>query len=306
MMAMTDTDVCMSPEEPRAKRSYQQKIFVNRSLTLENIKCYGFDMDYTLAIYKSPDYEIMGFELIKDRLLSVGYPPELTRYTYDPSFPTRGLVIDTKYGNLLKVDSNGNILVCSRGFYFLKGYDIKKYYPNKFIQRHDTERFYNLSTLFNLSETYIYSCLVDIFTRATRYENLINGFKHGDLMITFRSICQDVRDAMDYIHDKGILKSTTIKNLDKFVEQNPILPNFLLRIKEVAKVFLATNSDFNYTEAIMKYLLEGPIKPGTPKKPWRSYFDLIVVDTRKPLFFGEGTVLRQVDTVNIYIFTLHR
>lgn len=34
-----------------------------------------------------------------------------------------------------------------------------------------------------------------------------------------------------------------------------------------------------------------------PQRPWRSYFDLIVVDTRKPLFFAEGTVLRQVDTV---------
>lgn len=30
---------------------------------------------------------------------------------------------------------------------------------------------------------------------------------------------------------------------------------------------------------------------------WRSFFDLIVVDTKKPLFFAEGTVLRQVDTV---------
>lgn len=35
----------------------------------------------------------------------------------------------------------------------------------------------------------------------------------------------------------------------------------------------------------------------TPQRPWRSYFDLIVVDTRKPLFFAEGTVLRQVNTV---------
>lgn len=26
-----------------------RRIFVNRSLTLENIKCYGFDMDYTMA-----------------------------------------------------------------------------------------------------------------------------------------------------------------------------------------------------------------------------------------------------------------
>jgi len=30
-------------------------------------------------------------------------------------------------------------------------------------------------------------------------------------------------------------------------------------------------------------------------KPWREYFDYIVVDSRKPAFFGEGTVLRRVD-----------
>lgn len=94
------------------------RVFVNRSLTLENIKCYGFDMDYTLAskwmnkakkiielqthwqnashlsaslfvVYKSPDYESMGFELLRDRMVSIGYPHEILRYTYDPSFPTR-------------------------------------------------------------------------------------------------------------------------------------------------------------------------------------------------------------------------
>ncbi|KAF3848983.1 hypothetical protein F7725_015480 [Dissostichus mawsoni] len=32
-------------------------VFVNRNLTMENIRCYGFDMDYTMAMYKSPDYE---------------------------------------------------------------------------------------------------------------------------------------------------------------------------------------------------------------------------------------------------------
>ncbi|CAL1569530.1 unnamed protein product [Knipowitschia caucasica] len=284
------------PAEERVKRGNDKRIFVNRSLTLENIKCYGFDMDYTLAIYKSPEFETMGFELIRDRLVSVGYPHELLRYTYDPSFPTRGLVIDTLFGNLLKVDSNGNILVCSHGFYFLKSYDIKKFYPNKFIQRHDTDRFHNLSTLFNLSETYLYACLMDFFTRCSRYENLTTGFQHGDLLMTFRSMFQDVRDAMDHIHNNGVLKDRTIKNLEKFVEKIPNLPYFLTRIKDVAKVFLATNSDYMYTEAIMRYLLETCVTTSGPRKPWRSYFDLIVVDTKKPQFFGEGTVLRQVDT----------
>lgn len=41
-----------------------------------------------------------------------------------------------------------------------------------------------------------------------------------------------------------------------------------------------------------------PSQAGTSHRPWQSYFDLILVDARKPLFFGEGTVLRQVDTVS--------
>uniref|UniRef100_A0AAX7VD97 5'-nucleotidase, cytosolic II, like 1 n=1 Tax=Astatotilapia calliptera TaxID=8154 RepID=A0AAX7VD97_ASTCA len=262
---------------PSAVFLFDHRVFVNRSLTLENIKCYGFDMDYTLATYTSPDYESLGFEQIRDRMVSIGYPHEILRYKYDPSFPTRGLVVDTTYGNLLKVDSNGNILVCSHGFQFLKGEDIHKYYPNMFIQRDDTDRFYILNTLFNLSG--IKSC-----------------FQHGDLLMSYRSMFQDVRDAVDYTHDTGSLKELTTKNLEKYVVRDPNLPVLLTRIKEVAKVFLATNSDYYYTEVIMTYLLESNVKPGSPRKSWRSYFDLVVVDTKKPLFFAEGTVLRQVDT----------
>ncbi|XP_041916405.1 5'-nucleotidase, cytosolic II, like 1 isoform X1 [Alosa sapidissima] len=295
-----DTEAVNLPDLSSAKKNYLNKVFVNRSLTLGNIKCYGFDMDYTLAMYKSPEYEALGFELLRDRLVSIGYPHELLRYSYDPEFPTRGLVYDTMYGNLLKVDSHGNILVCTHGFTYLKGEEIHEYYPNKFIQRDDTERFYILNTLFNLSETYLYACLVDLFTNCTRYKNCARGFQHGDLFMSFTSMFQDVRDAMDHVHDTGSLKERTIKNLDKYVVKDPRIPILLSRVKEVAKVFLATNSDYRYTEAIMIYLLEVPASPRTsqPKRSWRTYFDLVVVDTRKPLFFGEGTVLRQVDTLS--------
>lgn len=279
-----------------AKRDIHHRVFVNKSVTLENIKCYGFDMDYTLAIYKSPEYEGLGFELLRDRLVSIGYPHELLRYSYDPNYPTRGLVYDSSYGNLLKVDSHGNILVCAHGFIYLTGAEIEEYYPNRFIQRDDTERFYILNTLFNLSETYLYACLIDFFTRCSRYKNCQQGFKHGDLFMSYKSMFQDVRDAMNFLHDTGSLKERTLKNLEKYVIRDPRVPEMLSRIKNVAKVFLATNSDYNYTEGIMKYLLDSPPGSKNPKKLWRSYFDLVVVDTRKPLFFAEGTVLRQVDT----------
>ncbi|KAJ8287304.1 hypothetical protein GJAV_G00050030 [Gymnothorax javanicus] len=261
------------PDVRTTKRDHNHRVFVNRSLSLENIKCYGFDMDYTLAMYKSPDYEELGYELLMERLVCIGYPHELLQYKYNPNFPTRGLVFDTTFGNLLKVDAHGNILICAHGFKFLKGEQIEDYYPNRFIQRYDTDRFYILNTLFNLSETYLYACLVDFFTNNSRYIN----------------VC---------LASQGTLKEKTLKNLEKYIVKDDRLPLLLTRMKEVAKVFLATNSDYSYTEAIMEYLFDFPQlhKPGTPKKSWRSYFDLIVVDTRKPLFFAGGTVLRQVDT----------
>uniref|UniRef100_A0A672H3G6 Cytosolic purine 5'-nucleotidase n=1 Tax=Salarias fasciatus TaxID=181472 RepID=A0A672H3G6_SALFA len=252
---------------------------------MEKIKCFGFDMDYTLAVYKSPEYESLGFDLTVERLVSIGYPQELLNFVYDPSFPTRGLVFDTMHGNLLKVDAYGNILVCVHGFNFLRGSDIREMYPNKFIQRGDTDRFYILNTLFNLPETYLFACLVDFFSNCSRYSSCESGFKDGDLFMSYRSMFQDVRDAVDWVHFKGSLKEKTVENLEKYVVKDPKLPLLLSRMNEVAKVFLATNSDYKYTE----------VRP-EDRLPWQTYFDLILVDARKPLFFGEGTVLRQVDT----------
>ncbi|XP_030425358.1 cytosolic purine 5'-nucleotidase isoform X5 [Gopherus evgoodei] len=281
------------------RREAYHRVFVNRSLAMEKIKCFGFDMDYTLAVYKSPEYESLGFDLTVERLVSIGYPQELLSFVYDPSFPTRGLVFDTLYGNLLKVDAYGNLLVCTHGFNFVRGPETREQYPNKFIQRDDTERFYILNTLFNLPETYLLACLVDFFTNCDRYSSCEKGFKDGDLFMSFRSMFQDVRDAVDWVHYQGTLKEKTLENLEKYVVKDGKMPLLLSRMNEVGKVFLATNSDYKYTDKIMTYLFDfshGP-KPGSSHQPWQSYFDLILVDARKPLFFGEGTVLRQVDTV---------
>ena len=86
------------------------RIFVNRSLRLDKIKFYGFDMDYTLAEYKAEEYENLGFEMTKARLIDLGYPEEISNIKYNRQFPVRGLWWDNLHGNLLKVDGFGNIL----------------------------------------------------------------------------------------------------------------------------------------------------------------------------------------------------
>ena len=72
------------------------------------------------------------------------------------------------------------------------------------------------------------------------------------------------------------------------------LPLLFERMREHdKKIFLLTNSDYQYTDKIMDFLFG--VKSANGRK-WTEYFDYIVVDARKPLFFSEGTILRQVDT----------
>lgn len=129
-------------------------------------------------------------------------------------------------------------------------------YPNKFLQL-DESRVYVLNTLFNLPETYLLACLIDFFTNSRQYSREITGVKEGELTMSFKSIFQDVRSAVDWIHEHGNLKTKTIENLDVYVKRDKRLPMFLSRIRESgAKVFLLTNSDYIFTDKIMEYLFD--------------------------------------------------
>lgn len=101
------------------------------------------------------------------------------------------------------------------------------------------------------------------------------------------------------VHIHGELKTKTVENLDYYVKKDPRLPLVLDRIRQSgSKVFLLTNSDYWFTNKIMTFLFDLPHGPKKedPHRDWKTYFNTIVVDAKKPLFFGEGTILRQVDT----------
>jgi len=88
-----------------------------------------------LAVYKSPQYEKLGYDLIIDHLIKQGYPSKLANYSFDSSFVVRGLLFDRKMGNLLKIDGFGNILVAWHGFSPLNYDKLRDAYPNKFINK---------------------------------------------------------------------------------------------------------------------------------------------------------------------------
>ncbi|GIY73039.1 hypothetical protein CEXT_43121, partial [Caerostris extrusa] len=193
---------------------------------------------------------------------------------------------------------------CVQGFKFLKTSEIFNLYPNKFLQ-HDESRIYILNTLFNFAqipltafatEAYMLACLVDFFTNSSEYIPGKNGIKNGNIFMSYKSIFQDVRDAIDWVHMRGTLKEETVNNLGQYVNHDErLLCYFNGKMHEVGKkTFLLTNSDYAYTEKIMSYLFDFPCEGR--KKDWKEYFDYILVDARKPVFFSGGTTLRQVDT----------
>lgn len=290
-------NLTVNPEDdnscPRSyKRETKHRIFVNRSLQLDKIKFFGFDMDYTLAQYKSPQYESLAFDIIKTRLVELGYPSELASATYEPSFPLRGLWFDRTYGTLLKIDQFGNILSCLRGLRLIQREELRAMYPNKFV-KYDEKRIEIMNTLFTLPETFMLSCIIHMLLNDPQYVEVEKGVKKGSLYMSYASIYEDIRAACDWMH-AGELKRRTLANIGLYVEQDVRLCSLLDRLRgNGAKVFLLTNSDFEYSNAIMSYILELPRPDGTIRK-WTSYFDYIVTDARKPLFFQEGTILRVV------------
>ena len=66
-----------------------------------------------------------------------------------------------------------------------------------------------------------------------------NGFKYGDLLMSYKSIFQDVRGSVDYLHMKGDLKKKTCEGMSKYVHRDENLPVLIRRIQAAGrKTFL--------------------------------------------------------------------
>jgi len=73
-------------------------------MRLDHIQMVGFDMDYTLAVYKQAELDRLSIEATARKLVQRGYPESLCTMSYRTHFPIRGLLVDRKLGNILKTD----------------------------------------------------------------------------------------------------------------------------------------------------------------------------------------------------------
>lgn len=275
-------------EEMFATLDATRRIFCNRTLNMGSIKCIGFDMDYTLASYKPETFESLAHEqTVKKLVQHFGYPKSLYDLTFDYTYMARGLVIDKEKGNILKVDRHKYVKLAHHGFTPLTREERMEQY-NSSGRQFDFEEpgFALIDTLFSLAEAHLFMQLVEMMDANEP------GFPTNK---TYADLYREVRGAVDLCHRDGSIKKQVAKEPEKYLYSDPGIVAVLDMMRQSGKkVFLATNSLFDYTHVVMNWLIEG--KVGKERdNGWLSYFDVVVTGCGKPRFFTERKDLFEVD-----------
>jgi len=270
-----------------------RRIFTNRDLDFESIQAIGFDMDYTLAIYRQDELDALSVELTVEKLIKRGYPERLREIEADPAFTVRGLVVDRKLGNLLKMDRHGYVGRAFHGKRRLARDERRSIYRAQRIGQ-ERERFAYVDTLFSLPEVTVYAELVGLID--DQPEIFASAQAGGDGPPSYAQAWNDVREAIDEAHRDDSLKSRIKSDPGRYIQADEDLAPTLHKLRSAGKkLFLLTNSFYPYSNAVMNFLMSGKL-PGYDS--WKQFFDFIVVGAGKPGFFGKGRPFQEVDPVS--------
>ncbi len=253
-------------------------VYVNRLLNFKKIKVVGFDMDYTLVAYDIAAFENLAHTLAIKRLAEdYGYPKAVEKLTFDKERAIVGLVIDKRNGNLLKLSRFNKVKIAYHGLEEIDFRQRAKIYRERVIDLRDPD-FQSLDTAFAISNGVLYAQLVQLK-------------KEGAPLPDYGTMVDDVNNCIDSLHKDGTIKNILKANFDHYVIRDPQTAAMLERLKLYGKkLMIITNSDYDYTKALLDYALNPYWKNGGD---WRDFFDLVITFADKPRFFqGRNRFLR--------------
>ncbi len=246
-----------------------RRVYCNRNLRLDQVKVVGFDMDYTLAIYRQAEMDRLSIEATVHKLVDLGYPEELRSMKYRTDFPIRGLLIDRKLGNVLKMDRFRYVKTAYHGFRKLSREERRHAYHTRRL-RPGTGRYHWVDTLYSLSEVAVYAAAVEHLE------------SHGR-SVDYGKLFTDIRRCADLSHQDGSILDVVLADLPRYVMRDPELGTLFHKLRSAGKrLFLLTNSGPEYTDAMMSYLLDDALEE---YPSWRNYLDYVCAASKKPGFF---------------------
>jgi 5'-nucleotidase len=253
----------------------QRRIYCNRSIRLDQIEWVGFDMDYTLAIYDQPKMDRLTIDAALEKLIAKGYPESLRALDFELNFPVRGLLIDAKLGNVLKMDRYKYVKRAYHGMRELSYDERRELYHATRLRTKRSARYHFIDTLYALSEVTLFAAGV------THLEQL-------GLEVDYAKWFADIRETVDLSHQDGSILAHILKDPGRYIVRDPDLPITLHKLRSAGKkLFLLTNSQPAYTDRIMSFLLEGVLPE---YKSWKHMFDVVITASKKPRFFTETNI----------------
>lgn len=287
------------------------RIFCNRSLNMSAIAAVGFDMDYTLAMYKPETFEKLAYAETKKKLVDVyGYPSEVLELEYDHAYMVRGLVVDKTRGNVLKMDRHKYVKVARHGFEPLSTESRIETYcaTSAKADQFSGPEYANVDTLFALGETYLFCQLVELKERYVR-EGVLNertddettddetkARKRVLASKPFAKMYDEIRASVDLCHRDGTLKRAVAEDPGLYIHADKELVPMLRALRASGKkVFLLTNSLWDFTNVVMNFLVADRV--GEEKTvEWTELFDAVITGACKPGFFeNERAAVFEVD-----------
>ncbi|MCO5143046.1 MAG: HAD-IG family 5'-nucleotidase [Oligoflexia bacterium] len=259
-----------------------EKVYVNRTLNLRKIRIIGFDMDHTLVRYHSEAFEETTHRLVVERLIrSKKYPEIIGSFAFDYNLAIRGLVIDKRKGNLLKVSRHGAIRAAMHGTKVMDFHDQKLAYGSTYIDLRDS-RYSAVDTAFSLSTASLFMQLVEC-----------KDSNSSLALPDYEQMANDLMSEVDGAHRDGSLKGLVRKDLDKYIIKDPDVVEGLEKYRKHGKrLFLLTNSDFNYTKLLLDYAIQPFLKD---VKHWSDLFEFVITAAQKPRFFFDSIPFLKVD-----------
>ncbi|MEE6505830.1 hypothetical protein FKM82_005670 [Ascaphus truei] len=185
-------------------------IYANNEVALSDIEIYGFDYDYTLALYSSALHSMI-FNTARDFLVEqYKYPAGIRKYDYLPNFAVRGLHYDINKGLLMKIDAYHYIHLGTvyRGLKPVPDEEVKElYHGTHHIPLEQVSGFYGKGPvvkqymdIFSLPEMTLLAVVNDFF--------LTNGIDYDPI-----HLYRDVTDAIRDVHVKGFMYKWIMQDL---------------------------------------------------------------------------------------------
>uniref|UniRef100_A0A672JFS0 5'-nucleotidase domain-containing protein 2-like n=1 Tax=Salarias fasciatus TaxID=181472 RepID=A0A672JFS0_SALFA len=236
-------------------------IYANNEVDLAEVDIYGFDYDYTLALYSNA-LNTMIYNQARTFLIEhFKYPEEISKYEYVPNFAVRGLHYDIQKGLLMKIDAfhyiqRGTVSCSVNKIYFTMG----------FLSRTQGPRVKQFMDIFSIPEMTLLAVANDFF--------ITNDIEYDPV-----HLFKDISEAIGMVHLKGFMYKWVMQDLGRLIQRGEETDAVLHRlVSQGKKLFLITNSPFSFVDKGMTHMAG---------KKWRDFFDVVIVQADKPHFFTD-------------------